>query len=101
MRQGAKELEISDVAIAKICKKLDVPKPKPGYWARLDAGKTCERQALPKVKGNVPEFVVMREYATPRQSQVTRPEVLDRVRTLDPANLIPVATRLSKTHAVV
>jgi hypothetical protein len=28
----AKELEISDVALAKICRKLNVLKPGPGHW---------------------------------------------------------------------
>jgi hypothetical protein len=98
----AKELGISDVAIAKICKKLKIPKPEPGYWARVGAGKQCERPALPSVEGNVPAFVVIRKYATPRPPEITRQEVLDRVRVLtDPANLITVATRLSKPHALV
>lgn len=34
----AKELGVSDVAIAKRCKKLGIRKPKPGFWARVKAG---------------------------------------------------------------
>ena len=30
----AKELGISDVAIGKICKKYEIPKPPLGYWAK-------------------------------------------------------------------
>jgi hypothetical protein len=36
--QLAKEHGISDVALAKICKKLKVPKPGPGYWRRIEKG---------------------------------------------------------------
>jgi hypothetical protein len=44
----ASELGISDVAVAKACKRLDVPTPPRGYWARLAAsrrfgGSPCRR----------------------------------------------------------
>ena len=34
----AKELGISDVALAKICRKLNVPKPGPGHWRLVQLG---------------------------------------------------------------
>lgn len=34
----AKELGVSDVAIAKRCKSLGISKPKPGFWAKVNAG---------------------------------------------------------------
>jgi len=34
-----KILGVSDVAVAKKCKKLKVPKPPRGYWAKAHAGK--------------------------------------------------------------
>jgi len=42
----AKELGISDVAVGKLCEKLQVPKPPRGYWARVEAGQTPRRPAL-------------------------------------------------------
>ncbi len=42
----AKELSISDVALAKLCKRLQVPKPPRGYWARIQAGQTPRRPPL-------------------------------------------------------
>ena len=33
----AKRFGISDVALAKICRRLDVPRPPPGWWARKAA----------------------------------------------------------------
>ncbi len=42
----AKELGLSDVAIGKLCTKLQVPKPPRGYWARMQAGQRPRRPAL-------------------------------------------------------
>lgn len=42
----ANELGISDVAVGKLCEKLQVPKPPRGYWARVEAGQTPRRPAL-------------------------------------------------------
>ena len=41
--QVATELGISDVALAKRCKKLNVPKPPLGYWAKVAAGQKPEK----------------------------------------------------------
>lgn len=47
--QLAKELGVSDVAVAKTCKRHKIPKPPLGYWAKLAAGKAPPRPALPVV----------------------------------------------------
>lgn len=44
----AEEFGVSDVAIAKWCKKMEVPKPPRGYWAKLQAGKAVPQK--PKLK---------------------------------------------------
>jgi len=46
----AKEFGLSDVMIGKRCKKLGVVKPKPGFWAKVDAGKVPHPQGK-KVAG--------------------------------------------------
>ncbi len=40
MRTIAASVGISDVALAKHCKKANIPVPNRGYWARKQAGKT-------------------------------------------------------------
>jgi hypothetical protein len=35
----AKKYGLSDVGLAKICKKLNIPRPGPGYWAKKAAGR--------------------------------------------------------------
>jgi hypothetical protein len=43
----AKELGISDVALAKICRKINVPKPGPGHWRLVQLGWEIEKTPLP------------------------------------------------------
>jgi hypothetical protein len=52
--QIAKEENISDRGLAKICKKLDVPRPPRGYWAKAAAGKKPRKKRLPKTKSRTP-----------------------------------------------
>lgn len=40
-------LSVSDVAVAKRCKRLNVPKPPRGYWAKVHAGQIIEIPQLP------------------------------------------------------
>jgi hypothetical protein len=48
----AQRYGVSDVAIAKACTMLDIPKPPRGYWAKQAAGHTLpERPMLPKHDG--------------------------------------------------
>ena len=48
--QLAKKYGISDVALSKICKKLNVPKPPRGYWARKAVWQQVHREKLPKLR---------------------------------------------------
>ncbi|MEX0331496.1 MAG: hypothetical protein AB3N64_08755 [Puniceicoccaceae bacterium] len=44
----SKEYGLSDVGLAKICRKHDIPRPPRGYWAKLAAGHKLKREPLPK-----------------------------------------------------
>ena len=46
--QVAKRYEVSDVAIHKVCKALEIPTPPAGYWAKVRAGKAVTVIPLPK-----------------------------------------------------
>ncbi len=37
MRKLAPKYGVSDVALSKTCKKLNIPKPGPGYWTKVHA----------------------------------------------------------------
>lgn len=58
--QVARQFGISDVALAKLCDKLQVPKPPRGYWAKVRAGRRPRRPELG-------DFLFAREAARPHQ----------------------------------
>ena len=43
----AKLYRVSDAAIHKVCRSLDIPTPSPGYWAKVKAGKPVKQTPLP------------------------------------------------------
>ena len=47
LRKLAKPFGISDVAIAKRCRKSNIPLPGLGYWAKKEAGKQVFQPAFP------------------------------------------------------
>lgn len=50
MTKLAKQYEVSDVALAKTCRKLSIPLPGRGYWAKKDANRPVgPRPPLPTV----------------------------------------------------
>jgi hypothetical protein len=48
MRELAQDFGISDVALAKRCRRLAIPVPGRDYWARVDPGQRPYRPQLPK-----------------------------------------------------
>lgn len=50
----AMEYGLSDVGLAKICKRMEIPRPERGYWQKLEVGKTPPR---PKLKPLTPRGV--------------------------------------------
>ncbi len=44
----AREWGISDVGLAKICKRHNIPRPGLGYWAKRQAGVKVQQKPLPK-----------------------------------------------------
>ncbi len=47
MRLLAQRYDISDVGLAKICKRMDIPVPSRGYWAKQQAGIKVSKLPLP------------------------------------------------------
>lgn len=53
----AKEYGVSDSAIIKICKKMEVPRPGAGHWTKVECGKTVKKAKLPKLsKKGISEY---------------------------------------------
>jgi hypothetical protein len=64
----ARAMGISDVALAKRCKKLQVPKPPPGYWAKIRAGKQSQKPLLKEFS----EQLIVRDKARAKKQRVKR-----------------------------
>ncbi|TAL67499.1 MAG: hypothetical protein EPN82_14575 [Bacteroidetes bacterium] len=48
----ASKYHISDVGLKKICRKMDIPTPSLGYWAKKRAGKKVSKKPLPQQNQN-------------------------------------------------
>ena len=48
LMHAAERYGVTDVAVAKWCRKLDVPKPGRGYWQKVKAGRPPKKPPLPK-----------------------------------------------------
>ncbi len=48
---------LSDVGLAKLCRRLHIPLPGRGYWAKVRAGHTTTKTPLPALPENVRRFV--------------------------------------------
>jgi hypothetical protein len=101
----AKEYGISDVALAKICKKLNVPRPPRGYWAKLEFKKIIRRPPLPAVSADDPtEFMHYRysrhEYGTQVAPEIRKNILVKRDITV-PANLDNPHRLVKETRAIL
>ena len=56
----AREFGISDVALAKLCHRRNIPLPPRGYWAKLAAGQSLPRPNLPAPRAGEDRPVVVR-----------------------------------------
>jgi len=95
----AEKYDVSGVALAKTCRKLGVPLPPRGYWAKATAGTAPKRPALPVRKEGEPERLVSR-YRT-RPTQPPRPPELDAVAPVPVNGRIVVADVLTDPHSLV
>lgn len=100
--QLAKDWGISDVAIAKLCKKHNVPKPPLGYWARIQHGQKIRRPVLPKADDERLEVVRFQRYETSQDRPVQDPETAAKIAAeKDASNQIVVADQLIDPHPLV
>lgn len=75
MTQLAAELGISDVGLAKACRRHAVPAPPRGYWAKLKAGQKPPQTPLP-----TPELDVVVHFATSDPEERERQKIMERKR---------------------
>src|SRR5450631_3992615 len=75
MSSLAKNFAISDVALAKRCRIVDVPIPYRGYWARKAAGQKPAQTPLPKYRRSI---AANKSQETPSRPAPPQPKEIDR-----------------------
>jgi hypothetical protein len=97
----AKDFGISDVAIGKICKKLNIPKPGLGYWAKKQAGKRVRQTPIPNPQPGDPETYTIKGYQDPNQNLTS--ELIEKQKTFEStvSNKIKVKKTLRNPHPLV
>ena len=84
-------LGVSDVAIAKRCRKLNVPRPPRGYWAKVEAGQRPKRPSLPPTPEQAfiheAQKPVSRRLEMPAESEPLHPLAAEFLRALKSASL--------------
>lgn len=58
----AKDYQISDSGLRKVCLRLKIPLPSQGHWARLKLGKTYNKPSLPEFRTN--EIITLQKRQT-------------------------------------
>ncbi|MBC8377334.1 MAG: hypothetical protein H8E26_14940 [FCB group bacterium] len=97
----AKEFGISDVTIAKICKKLNIPKPGLGSWAKKEYGKRTRIKPLPKDSAGGLDSYTIRKSAEPYFNPETEMMYKYRESEEDSKNKIVVKSSLRSPHSLV
>jgi hypothetical protein len=64
----AAKLGLSDVGLAKRCRREDIPVPPRGYWAKIAAGHAQDRPALPPPPAPIPPKIKGPPRAVPKQN---------------------------------
>ncbi len=102
MSKLAKELGVSDVGLAKACKRIGIPVPGVGYWARLRNGKAVVRASLPPAKMDAPAMVEISPSAPRPQPPDLPPEVVEQIaRESAPEWKIRVPKTLSNLRPII
>lgn len=97
----AAEFGISDVALAKICRKMDVPKPPLGYWRRIETGTKVTQTPLPAATKKTREFIYMNVPAADGTDRISE-EIQAKIDQEDlPENQIKIADNLDDAHPLV
>ena len=102
MRSIAQKYGISDVALAKICRKLDVPLPGRGYWARKAAGQDVPKTPLPPLKRGQPvQYNAARHFEPGRPAETNGAVVALIEGERGPCRAIVVPEVLAEPHPLV
>lgn len=92
---------VSDVGLAKVCRKLGVPKPGRGYWQRKAAGQEVERDPLPPAEDGQPLKHRIRRWEDPEGHVLGDEAVALLAREQEPGMSLTVPKVLRQPHPLV
>lgn len=100
----AQRYGLSDVGLAKICRRLRVPVPYRGYWRKKEVGQTARRTPLPTLRQSLaPQLreVTLRPQPNGAEAEETGPVAEQEHFESLPENRIAVAEVLENPHPLV
>lgn len=100
VRTLAKEFDISDLGLAKVCRKNHIPLPPVGYWMKVRHGKAVTKPALPPFEAKELVFEA-RSNRSPKPSAPDVQALTTKVPALDftvPETAINLAPVAAQTH---
>lgn len=96
MTRLAVEFGLSDNGLRKICKKLDVPCPPAGWWAKKTAGHNVKQTPLPAPRAGIPKQTVVSP--TPPDTGGLREVIRAEAERI---GAIAIPERLARPHPVI
>ncbi len=100
MQVVAKRYGVSGVALAKACRRMGVPVPGRGYWAKLRAGGAEAKPPLPPLEPGQPEQAVIHRMSPPPAPPEWAQEV-DQAAPIETDGPIVVPPTLENPHKLV
>ena len=105
----AKRYGVSDVMIHKICKRLKIPVPPRGYWARVRAGAKLQKAPLPQYNGPSKIWGSRSEAPSSDEGETTGTkkmplsylEEAERQKILDTCSMIEIKDQLRRLHSLI
>jgi hypothetical protein len=98
----AREFGISDVALGKICRRMEIPKPPPGHWRQIETGHRPHIPPLPAPNEDTPTDVRIPPHFQSEQLALKDPLVSERLAAEQLSeNRIVVAETLADPHPLI
>jgi hypothetical protein len=103
MRTLAEKYGISDVGLAKNCRKLSIPLPGRGYWAKISAGQSVVKTPLPRISQEIKieKPRPMPKDQNPDVEQITDAQERSQIERLDRLNGELVLKHGSLSHPLI
>lgn len=101
MAKLAKKYGISDVRLAKVCRKLAIPLPGRGYWAKKEAGQAVQKLPLPALKEPVRLFKPTPRPKAPKIEDYTTPDERAQVAKVTERDPQLILKRGSMSHPLI